>query len=300
MAQMATLDVPHLGGIKAAYYMPKPYDKSKSTLILIHGFSMSSHVFQDHFTSQSLTDQMNLIGIDVIGHGGTEIKNETFTYWDTAIMNIQVMDALGIKQAFVLGTSHGGAISVRMYLVAPERIEGVIPIGALMDCESQRAHDLGCWNALTGFESLIDTWTSSLPTPQFELDDAYCNFVVDVDFGATCPEEIRDFWKKTIKEAYRGDEGRKKIRMAAINLRDRDGLHGRLEYVRCPVLWMHGTDDVVNSVANAEQEIALFRNSPDARLLVVNEGLHALSYSHLEAVEQAVMEFVKKHQKKEL
>ncbi|KAK6212166.1 alpha/beta hydrolase [Colletotrichum tabaci] len=112
MAQMATLDVPHLGGIKAAYYMPKPYDKSKSTLILIHGFSMSSHVFQNHFASQSLTDQMNLIGIDVIGHGGTEIKNETFTYWDTAIMNIQVMDALGIKQAFVLGTSHGGAISV--------------------------------------------------------------------------------------------------------------------------------------------------------------------------------------------
>lgn len=56
----------------------------------------------------------------------------------------------------------------------------------------------------------------------------------------------------------------------------------------------------MNSVANAEQEIALFRNSPDARLLVVNEGLHALSYSHPEAVEQAVMEFVKKHQKKEL
>jgi pimeloyl-ACP methyl ester carboxylesterase len=51
----------------------------------------------------------------------------------------------------------------------------------------------------------------------------------------------------------------------------------------------------VNSVVNAEQEIALFRNSPDSRLLVVKEGLHVLSYSHPEAVEQAVIEFVTKH-----
>jgi hypothetical protein len=108
-----------------------------------------------------------------------------------------------------------------------------------MDYESQRAHDLGCWNVVTGFESLIQAWTSSSPTPEFELDDAYCDFVVDVDFGTACPNETRDFWRKTIKKTYQGDGGRKKIRMAAVNLRDRDGLHGRLEYVRCPVLWMH-------------------------------------------------------------
>jgi pimeloyl-ACP methyl ester carboxylesterase len=125
MAGLKSLHVPHLGGIEVAYYMPKPYDKSKATLILIHGFSMSSHVFRSHFTSQSFTEQMNLLGIDAIGHGETEVKNETFTYWDTAIMNIQVMDALGIKKAFVLGTSHGGAIAVRMHLVAPEKVSNV-------------------------------------------------------------------------------------------------------------------------------------------------------------------------------
>lgn len=27
--------------------------------------------------------------------------------------------------------------------------------------------------------------------------------------------------------------------MAAINLRERDGLHGRLFDVRCPVMWLH-------------------------------------------------------------
>lgn len=28
--------------------------------------------------------------------------------------------------------------------------------------------------------------------------------------------------------------------MAAINLAERDGLHGRLSDVKCPVLWLHG------------------------------------------------------------
>ncbi|RYP64513.1 hypothetical protein DL770_009178 [Monosporascus sp. CRB-9-2] len=209
MPHMKLLRVPHLGGIEAAYYMPKPYDRSQPTLILIHGF---------------------------------------------------IMDALGIEKAFVLDTSHSGAIAVRMHLMAPEKIKGIIAIGALMDRESERAHDLGCWDATTGCTPLIDTWTSSVPTPEFEPDDAYCDFVVDVDLG-------------------------KKIRMAAINLRDRDGLHGRLEY---------GTGDAVYSVANAEQEIILFKNSPDAPLLVIKEGLHILSHSHPEVVERAVADFVAK------
>lgn len=51
--------------------------------------------------------------------------------------------------------------------------------------------------------------------------------------------------------------------MAAINLRDRDGLPGRLFDVRCPVMWHHGTCDAVFSVANAELEMdfIFFANS---------------------------------------
>ena len=64
---------------------------------------------------------MNLISIELLGHGQTRTKSENFTYWDTAIMNLQVMDALGIKKAFVLGTSQGGWITVRMALLAPDK-----------------------------------------------------------------------------------------------------------------------------------------------------------------------------------
>lgn len=65
---------------------------------------------------------MNLVAIELLGHGQTRTKSENFTYWDTALMNIQVMDALGIDKAFVLGTSQGGWITVRMALLAPDRV----------------------------------------------------------------------------------------------------------------------------------------------------------------------------------
>ena len=65
--------------------------------------------------------------------------------------------------------------------------------------------------------------------------------------------------------------------------------------MRCPVLWLHGTKDAAYTVANAEEEIKLFVNSPDARLEVVEGGQHYLSASHPEIVDNALMEFVKKY-----
>ena len=38
------------------------------------------------------------------------------------------------------------------------------------------------------------------------------------------------------------DDGRRRARMAAINLRERDGLHGRLFDIKCAVMWLHVSD----------------------------------------------------------
>lgn len=83
--------------------------------------------------------------------------------------------------------------------------------------------------------------------------------------------------------------------MATINLRDRDSLHGRLDDIRCPVLWLQGTSDAVYSVANAEEEIKLFENSSDAQLQAVEGGQHFLSESNAVEVDAAVEAFVKKY-----
>jgi pimeloyl-ACP methyl ester carboxylesterase len=53
----------------------------------------------------------------------------------------------------------------------------------------------------------------------------------------------------------------------------------------------------VYSIANAEEEIQLFKNSPDARLEVIQGGQHFLSASHPKEVNEHVIPFVKKYAK---
>merc|ERR1711967_72197 len=127
-------------GQYAEYQMPTPYDASKPTMVLVNSFNTSSELYKSQFANEKLTEKMNLIAIELLGHGQTRTKAEHFTYWDTAIMNIQVLEKLGMcgdgKEVFVLGTSQGGWITVRMALIAPDRISGIIPLGTSMDYES--------------------------------------------------------------------------------------------------------------------------------------------------------------------
>lgn len=122
MPNTKTVQVPHLGGITAAYQMPQAYDASKPTVVLVNSFTTSSELYRSQYKNKELTDAMNLLSIELLGHGQTRSKSENFTYWDTAIMNLQVMEALGVKKAFVLGTSQGGWITARMALLAPEKV----------------------------------------------------------------------------------------------------------------------------------------------------------------------------------
>ncbi|KAI9753261.1 MAG: hypothetical protein M4579_005234 [Chaenotheca gracillima] len=292
-----TIHVPHLSGIDASYRLSANYAPTKPTLILVNSFTTNVDLYRSSFANDALTDTVNLLAIELLGHGKTRTKTEHWTYWDTAIMNLQVMDALGIERAFVLGTSQGGWITVRMALLAPEKIAGIIPLGTSMDYESPRTVNLGCWDAKALLTGNIEEWTSRTPTPAFEPADAFCGALLDQGVGKDFPKEDREFWTNAIKTNYRGDEGRRRIRMATINLRDRDGLHLRLCDVVCPVLWLHGTSDITYSVENAREEILMFTGSPSARLQVVEGGQHFLSLSHPKEVDQAVIDFVRQWEK---
>ena len=122
MFNTKTVHVHHLGGIDAGYQLPHSYDPSKPTLVLVNSFTTSSDLYRTQFNNEKLTSTMNLLAIELLGHGRTRTKSENFTYWDTAIMNCQVMEALGVDRAFVLGTSQGGWITVRMALLRPDMV----------------------------------------------------------------------------------------------------------------------------------------------------------------------------------
>ncbi|KAJ6112269.1 hypothetical protein N7523_008330 [Penicillium sp. IBT 18751x] len=294
MPTTKTIHVAHLGGIDVAYQMGGEYDRNKPTVVLVNAFTTSSELFRDQFESTELTRQFNLIAIELLGHGQTRTTREHWTYWDTAEMNLQVLDAMEIDRAFVLGTSQGGWITVQMALLRPDIIVGIIPIGTSMDSESERSRQLKCWDGQKIIASFVNQWTSGNATPHFEPDNEYCDALIDISFNE-CSSAQRAFWRTTMKANYRGDDGRRRIRMAAINLAERGPLHLRLSDVRCPVLWLHGTQDAVFSVANAMEEIKLFAQSPDACLVPIDGGAHFLNCTHHKEVNKALVEFINKY-----
>lgn len=86
MSKVKTIRVPHLGGIDAGYQMPHPYDDSKPTLVLVNSFTTDSELYQKQFQSKELTDAMNLISIELLGHGQTRTRCRQFTYWGECVV----------------------------------------------------------------------------------------------------------------------------------------------------------------------------------------------------------------------
>jgi pimeloyl-ACP methyl ester carboxylesterase len=172
-------------------------------------------------------------------------------------------------------------------------VKGIVPLGTSMDAESQRSRELGCWDGVAFCTPAVDALAQTVDDDWVipgELVDA----VLLEGLGEAVPPDERAFWHASYARTYVGDAGRQRLRMCTINLRDRDGLHGRLDSVRCPVLWLHGTDDRVYSVANAQDEIGRFVNAADAELRIVDGGQHFLSASDPDEVNSATLEFVQR------
>jgi pimeloyl-ACP methyl ester carboxylesterase len=124
MEPIKTLLVPHLGGIDVGYRLSSSTpDKSKPTLVLFNPFTATADYYLPEFRNSALCEAANLLAVEPLCHGLTQAKKtESFTYWDSAVMTLQLLDALGIEKAFALGTSQGGWIAARMALVAPDRV----------------------------------------------------------------------------------------------------------------------------------------------------------------------------------
>jgi pimeloyl-ACP methyl ester carboxylesterase len=289
--EVETVTVPHLGTSTIGYKFGKTYDSSLPTLVMVNSFSTSVELYRPQFADAELSEAANLLAIEPYGHGETRSTYEHFTYWDSAIANLQVLEALGISEAFVLGTSQGGWVAARMAMLAPGTVKGIITLGTSMDYESQRSRDMGCWDGIDFCTPAIDALAESVGD-DWVVPVEFVDAVLKEGFGEDVAPDERAFWHATHQKNYTGDAGRQRLRISSINLRDRDGLHGRLDSVRCPVLWMHGTADQVYSVPNAEDEIRRFVNAGNAELRVVEGGQHFLSATNPDDVNPATVEFI--------
>ena len=100
-------------------------------IVFLHGNSGSKEVFDLQFRS-ALSQSHRLIAIDLPGHGASANADhpaETYTFPGYADAVAQVLEALGIEQAAVVGWSLGGHIALELLASYPG-VVGVMTIGA--------------------------------------------------------------------------------------------------------------------------------------------------------------------------
>ena len=122
---------------------------------MVNSFTTSVELYRPQFADPKLAATANLLAVEPYGHGDTRLVRAVHLLGHRH-RALQVLDALGIAEAFVLGTSQGGWIAARMAMLAPDTIKGIIPLGTSMDAESQRSRDLGCWDGIGFCSPAID------------------------------------------------------------------------------------------------------------------------------------------------
>ena len=102
-------------------------DPSKPTLLLLHGFPTSSHMFRDLITE--LADEYHLVAPDYPGYGYSSMPSvDEFDYSFDNIAQLmeQFVDVVGIDRFSLYLMDYGAPIGFRIATSQPERIESLI------------------------------------------------------------------------------------------------------------------------------------------------------------------------------
>jgi 2-hydroxymuconate-semialdehyde hydrolase/2-hydroxy-6-oxo-octa-2,4-dienoate hydrolase len=220
-------------------------------LLLLHGTGRSVADWQEGLAAR-LARRHRVVAVDSYGHGASDRAHDGaygIALW--AEQAIDVLDALGIAHATVVGHSAGGAVAAIVAADHPERVDRAVFIGHGMAMDPAQVvpliPGLGEWT-LGRTEIFSDVFS---PAHRRRLERAY---------------------------SIRG------TRAALLTFIRRqytiDGLRlvlGTYEEIRMPVLQVHGARDASIPVEGAQR---LTRRLPDARLRVYDGVGHDV---HVEA-----------------
>ena len=234
-------------------------------VIFAHGFFLDHTMFDAQV--EQLSDRFRCIAWDQRGFGETPVTGP-FSYWDSAQDAVALLDHLQIDQAAFVGMSQGGFLSLRAALTCTERVRGVVLIGSEAGINTVEEKE--------GYRQVFDQWQSNGP-----LGDVG-QFVGNLLFGdPALTEKWLPVWES---------RDRSSLIHPVETLLSRDDITSRLSDIACPVLVIHGTDDVAITIDKAEIVVAAV---PDCRGLVPVRGAgHSPNMTHPAEVNSALVQFL--------
>ena len=101
-------------------------------IVFVHGVCGSKEVFRHQF-AEALTGSFRLIAFDLPGHGASDDASDaqkSYSIRALADTTLDVMNYLRLPRALIVGWSLGGHIAMELMARFPERLAGVVSLGA--------------------------------------------------------------------------------------------------------------------------------------------------------------------------
>jgi pimeloyl-ACP methyl ester carboxylesterase len=157
--------------------MPLPHDEAGSgpPLILLHAGIADRTMWSEHLAPLA-EGGFHVVALDLPGFGEAPVSEGEQAPWEDVL---RTMDALGADRAALTGNSFGGAVALRVALLAPERVSSLALISSPAP-ELEPSADLeAAWAAEeealergdveAAVAGVVDAWT--LPDAPHELRD---------------------------------------------------------------------------------------------------------------------------------
>ena len=250
---------------------PPAAGSPRGTLVLLHAFPLSAEMWEPQLASAPAG--WRVVAPDVAGFGQSFPVPATATFEDDARDVVALLDHLGVAEAVVGGLSMGGYIAFALARLAPGRLRGLV----LADTRAEADSD----DARRSRQEMLGTVRRGGTAAVLEgmLPRLLGRTTLGSRPGVVA--RVREIGLRQPAEA---------VRAAIHRLMGRPDSVPLLGAIRCPVLVVAGSEDVITAPEVAR---GLQARIPSADLVILDGAGHLSSLERPEAFTDALARFLR-------
>jgi pimeloyl-ACP methyl ester carboxylesterase len=263
MAESST----RVGDIKMSYRVFGTGDP----LLMIMGYGSTMSLWEPGLIGQ-LAARFKVIIFDNRGMGNTETGSREFSIEQFADDTSGLMEALGIRQAHVMGWSMGSLIAQEMTLRHPAKVDRLVLCAAQCDA-----------GMFPPAPEVIEQLTDMSGTPQ-ERGMRYIGVLFSGSWLQSHGERIKEIFFRPM-----GNIPEETMVRQAMAIDAWKGTSDRLGGILNPTLLITGKEDLLVVPRNARY---LSENIPNAQLILIENAGHGLMFQYPDTFCEKVLEFL--------
>lgn len=240
-------------------------------LLLLHGFPLSKAMWEPQVSG--LADIARVLTPDLRGHGSTDSPSGVYSMDQLADDCHLFLQMVGIHSPIVLcGLSMGGYLSFAYYRRYPRDVMALILTATRASADTPQGkanRDEAIRKAQqVGSKAVVDIWLPKMFSPK-----TYSK-------NPELVEKVRTIMEQTSVNGIVG---------ALMGMRDRPDSQSMLKDIKVPTLIIHGADDQLIPVEEAQ---AMHASIPKSRLEIIPEAGHLPNLEQIEVYNHLIRAFL--------